>query len=107
MEEYYATRFGVSGRPQIVSKAVFTTLTDFSFQTNVSMPAFYFDTDSFIEGTVLSNYSSGAPVVGNLTLQATFRQFDYKPIKGVKETVITRNLPFVSSFVRHLSRKHK
>jgi len=51
VEEYYQTRFEV----------------------NVTMPAFYFDSDRYIHGTVMANYTSGAPVLGNLTLKATFR----------------------------------
>jgi len=42
-------------------------------QVNVTMPAFYFDSDRYIHGTVMANYTSGAPVLGNLTLKATFR----------------------------------
>ena len=77
VEEYYQTRFEV----------------------NVTMPAFYFDTDDFIHGTVMANYTSGAPVRGNLTLKATF-----KPLRlnvpfgggrpGIRESVIERNLTF-------------
>ena len=60
------------------------------------MPAFYFDTDPYIRGTVMANYTSGAPVVGNLTLKATFRQIKYNQIKtGIKEGLIERNLTFV------------
>ena len=60
------------------------------------MPAFYFDTDDFIRGTVMANYTSGAPVRGNLTLKATFRpirlQFD-RP-GGFREAIVERNLTF-------------
>ncbi|KAJ9591586.1 hypothetical protein L9F63_001940, partial [Diploptera punctata] len=51
VEEYYQTRFEV----------------------NVTMPAFFFDTDRYLYGTVMANYTSGAPVRGNLTLKATIR----------------------------------
>ncbi|XP_023724230.1 CD109 antigen [Cryptotermes secundus] len=51
VEEYYQTRFEV----------------------NVTMPAFFFDTDRYLYGTVMANYTSGAPVHGNLTLKATIR----------------------------------
>lgn len=51
VEEYYQTRFEV----------------------NVTMPAFFFDNDRFIHGTVMANYTSGAPVSGNLTLVAEIR----------------------------------
>ncbi|KAG8228774.1 hypothetical protein J437_LFUL007767, partial [Ladona fulva] len=48
VEEYYQTRFEV----------------------NVTMPAFLLDSEKYIEGTVMANYTSGAPVKGNLTLKA-------------------------------------
>ncbi len=72
VEEYYQTRFEV----------------------NVTMPAFYFDTDEFIRGTVMANYTSGAPVRGNLTLKATFRPLrgGFRP--GFRDSVIERNLTF-------------
>lgn len=37
------------------------------------MPAFFFNTDPFIYGRIMANYTSGAPVKGNLTLKATIR----------------------------------
>lgn len=43
----------------------------FFFQVNVTMPAFFLENDGFIHGTVMANYTSGAPVYGNLTLKAT------------------------------------
>ncbi|KAK9732382.1 Alpha-2-macroglobulin family [Popillia japonica] len=52
VEEYYQTRFEV----------------------NVTMPAFFFTDDQYIHGTVMANYTSGAPVRGNLTLKAQIRQ---------------------------------
>ena len=58
VEEYYQTRFEV----------------------NVTMPAFYFDSDDFIHGTVMANYTSGAPVRGNLTLKETFRPLRATPL---------------------------
>ncbi|CAH0713091.1 unnamed protein product, partial [Brenthis ino] len=51
VEEYYQTRFEV----------------------NVTMPAFFFNTEQYIHGRVMANYTSGAPVRGNLTLRATLR----------------------------------
>lgn len=51
VEEYYQTRFEV----------------------NVTMPAFFFNTDPFIYGKVMANFTSGAPVKGNLTIKATVR----------------------------------
>lgn len=37
------------------------------------MPAFFFTTEEYIHGIVMANYTSGAPVRGNLTLKATIR----------------------------------
>lgn len=51
VEEYYQTRFEV----------------------NVTMPAFFFNDEEFIHGTIMANYTSGAPVRGNLTLKASIR----------------------------------
>lgn len=48
------------------------------------MPAFFFSTDQYIYGTVMANYTSGAPVRGNLTLKATIR-----PIKPIEPRTIT------------------
>ncbi|CAB3251025.1 unnamed protein product [Arctia plantaginis] len=58
VEEYYQTRYEV----------------------NVTMPAFFFNTDQFIYGRIMANYTSGAPVRGNLTLKATVRPIpQYRP----------------------------
>ena len=44
------------------------------FEVNVTMPTFFFIKDEYINGTVMANYTSGAPVVhGNLTLKASIR----------------------------------
>lgn len=51
VEEYYQTRFEV----------------------NVTMPAFFFNTDPFIYGKIMANFTSGAPVRGNLTIKAQIR----------------------------------
>jgi hypothetical protein len=40
------------------------------------MPAFVFDTDSYISGIVVANFTSGAPVRGNLTLKVTMKPID-------------------------------
>lgn len=37
------------------------------------MPAFFFTNEEYIHGIVMANYTSGAPVRGNLTLKATIR----------------------------------
>lgn len=50
------------------------------------MPAFFFSTDPYIYGTVMANYTSGAPVRGNLTLKATIR-----PIKPVEPKTVQYN----------------
>ena len=63
LEEYYQTRFEV----------------------NVTMPAFFFDNDPYIYGTVQANYTSGAPVSGNLTLKARFRALDRGNAEGVSD----------------------
>lgn len=54
VEEYYQTRFEV----------------------NVTMPAFFFNNDPYIYGIVQANYTSGAPVKGNLTLKASFKPLE-------------------------------
>lgn len=51
VEEYYQTRFEV----------------------NVTMPAFFFNSDPYIYGKIMANFTNGAPVRGNLTLKATIR----------------------------------
>ncbi|XP_072379728.1 CD109 antigen [Diabrotica undecimpunctata] len=56
VEEYYQTRFEV----------------------NITMPGFFLNTEPFIYGIIMANYTSGAPVRGNLTLKATVRHI--KPI---------------------------
>lgn len=64
VEEYYQTRFEV----------------------NVTMPAFFFNNDRYINGIVQANYTSGAPVRGNLTLKAIFRPLEkgYNPNVGIE-----------------------
>lgn len=77
VEEYYQTRFEV----------------------NVTMPAFFFDTDKYIYGTVMANYTSGGPVNGNLTLKASLRpirQYGYRGRQQQMERYLNFNeqLPF-------------
>ncbi|KAF5280329.1 hypothetical protein FQR65_LT03138 [Abscondita terminalis] len=67
VEEYYQTRFEV----------------------NVTMPAFFFTTDEFIHGTIMANYTSGAPVRGNLTLKASVH-----PIRPLYNPKFTRDRPY-------------
>uniref|UniRef100_A0A336LJG8 TEP1-F n=1 Tax=Culicoides sonorensis TaxID=179676 RepID=A0A336LJG8_CULSO len=63
VEEYYQTRFEV----------------------NVTMPSFFFNTDPFLYGKVMANFTSGAPVKGNLTLKATIRPIGYFNAKNINE----------------------
>ncbi|CAH2000434.1 unnamed protein product [Acanthoscelides obtectus] len=69
VEEYYQTRFEV----------------------NVTMPAFFLNTDEYVHGIIMANYTSGAPVRGNLTLKATVRPI--KPIDPNKYTKKNRPRP--------------
>jgi uncharacterized protein YfaS (alpha-2-macroglobulin family) len=69
----------------------------FNLQVNVTMPAFFFDTDKYLYGTIMANYTSGAPVRGNLTLKATIR-----PIKPAyrnmdRNPVVEKYFNFVSA----------
>lgn len=63
VEEYYQTRFEV----------------------NVTMPAFFFNTDQFLSGKVMANFTSGSPVRGNLTLKATIRPIGYFNPQNINE----------------------
>ncbi|CAG9820933.1 unnamed protein product [Phaedon cochleariae] len=65
VEEYYQTRFEV----------------------NVTMPAFFLNTEPYLYGIIMANYTSGAPVRGNLTLKATVR-----PIRPI-DTYFRKNRP--------------
>lgn len=38
------------------------------YEVKVSMPSEFLDTEEFISGTILANYTNGAPVSGNLTV---------------------------------------
>lgn len=49
VEEYYQTRFEV----------------------NVTLPSFFMATQEYVYGTVVANFTSGAAVIGNLTVRAT------------------------------------
>ncbi|KAG7207858.1 hypothetical protein KM043_009457 [Ampulex compressa] len=72
VEEYYQTRFEV----------------------NVTMPAFFFENDPYISGIVQANYTSGAPVHGNLTLKASFRPLDRTRASSVMMEKIERYFYF-------------
>lgn len=71
VEEYYQTRFEV----------------------NVTMPAFFFNSDPYIHGTVMANYTSGSPVRGNLTLRATVF-----PLRDPRARPIERFFTFEESY---------
>lgn len=52
------------------------------------MAAYFFDSDKYLSGYVMANYTSGGPVRGNLTLKATirplkngFQNYDGPPIE--------------------------
>lgn len=63
VEEYYQTRFEV----------------------NVTMPAFFFNSDPYIHGRVMANFTNGAPVRGNLTIKATVRPIGFLNPKAINE----------------------
>uniref|UniRef100_W4VRF5 Putative alpha-macroglobulin n=1 Tax=Corethrella appendiculata TaxID=1370023 RepID=W4VRF5_9DIPT len=63
VEEYYQTRFEV----------------------NVTMPAIFFQTDPFIYGKIMANFTNGTPVKGNLTLKATIRPIGWFNPKAINQ----------------------
>lgn len=76
VEEYYQTRYEV----------------------NVTMPAFFFNTDPYIHGKIMANFTSGAPVRGNLTIKATVRPLGWYNSKVINQKYRVgntgpRNLP--------------
>lgn len=76
VEEYYQTRFEV----------------------NVTMPAFFFNSDPFIHGKIMANFTSGAPVRGNLTIKAQVRPLGWHNLKAINQKYRVgntgpRNLP--------------
>lgn len=76
VEEYYQTRFEV----------------------NVTMPAFFFNSDPFIYGKIMANFTSGAPVRGNLTIKAQIRPLGWFNSKVINQkyrvgNTGSRNLP--------------
>ncbi|XP_075216528.1 macroglobulin complement-related [Lycorma delicatula] len=73
VEEYYQTRFEV----------------------NVTMPPFFLDTQQYLSGTVMANYTSGAPVKGNLTLKATVRPANRKLWRHDEENVYVKYFDLV------------
>lgn len=65
------------------------------------MPAFFFTTDSYIYGKIMANYTSGAPVHGNLTLKATIR-----PIKRLQYYGLNQNVEPVEKYFSFVSNKN-
>lgn len=72
VEEYYQTRFEV----------------------NVTMPAFFFDNDEYIHGVIMANYTSGAPVKGNLTLKASFQPIDRLHTTSAQNEIVDKHFNF-------------
>lgn len=76
VEEYYQTRFEV----------------------NVTMPAFFFNSDPYIHGKIMANFTSGFPVKGNLTIKAQVRPLGWFNSKVINQKYRVgntgpRNLP--------------
>ncbi|XP_022254488.1 CD109 antigen-like isoform X2 [Limulus polyphemus] len=46
------------------------------YEVNVTMPAFFMDTNDYIHGSVIANYSRGSSVSGNLSLTAKVEPLD-------------------------------
>ncbi|CAG9805498.1 unnamed protein product [Chironomus riparius] len=72
VEEYYQTRFEV----------------------NVTMPAFFFDTDPYMYGKVMANFTNGSPVRGNLTLRAIIRPIGFFNPKNINQQFRVWNLGY-------------
>ncbi|XP_022237429.1 CD109 antigen-like [Limulus polyphemus] len=45
------------------------------YEVNLSMPAFFMDTNDYIQGYVTANYSGGSSVYGNLTVTTTSMEY--------------------------------
>jgi len=80
-------------------------------QVNVTMPAFFFDSEEYLSGIVVGNFTSGGPVHGNLTLVATVRPIDARLYPALRQdlyshAVIQQFIPTVSALCpRNLYRK--
>lgn len=72
VEEYYQTRFEV----------------------NVTMPAFFFNTDPFLYGKVMANFTNGSPVRGNLTLRAIIRPIGFFDPKNINKQFRVWNMGY-------------
>lgn len=72
VEEYYQTRFEV----------------------NVTMPAFFFNTDPYLHGKVMANFTNGSPVRGNLTLRAIIRPIGFFDPKNINQQFRVWNMGY-------------
>jgi CD109 antigen len=72
VEEYYQTRFEV----------------------NVTMPAFFFNTDPYLYGKVMANFTNGSPVRGNLTLKAIIRPIGFFEPKNINQQFRVWNIGY-------------
>ncbi|XP_052865238.1 CD109 antigen [Anopheles cruzii] len=70
VEEYYQTRFEV----------------------NVTMPAFFFNTQRYVHGRIMANFTNGTPVKGNLTLKATIRPIGWFNPQAINQMQRVGNL---------------
>ncbi|XP_055952326.1 CD109 antigen-like [Argiope bruennichi] len=64
-----------------------------AFEVNVTLPAFILESERHIQCSVTANYSSGAPVPGNLLLRARLEPLHshYKPYGQIPETKLYFN----------------
>ncbi len=67
------------------------------------MSPFIFTTDQYIEGTVMANYTGGAPVHGNLTLKATLRPYRSPNLYIRDFAPITEKYFYFVSTINHIS----
>lgn len=72
VEEYYQTRFEV----------------------NVTMPAFFFNTDPYLHGKIMANFTNGSPVNGNLTLRAIIRPIGFFDPKNINQQFRVWNMGY-------------
>lgn len=66
-----------------------------SIQVNVTMAAYFLDSDKYLTGYVMANYTNGGPVRGNLTLKATVRPLK-NGFQNFDGPVIEKYFSFVS-----------
>ncbi|CAL4120943.1 unnamed protein product, partial [Meganyctiphanes norvegica] len=70
------------------------------FEVEVSVPAFLSSSASFLEGRVIANYSSGAPVAGNVTVRASVKTIGntYYPRYGPDPSLVQAQAMFAGVF---------